>query len=97
MNEGHDLDTGVIVGLVVCGLIAIALSLLFGWLSQREARNATSNSLSKQGGYSVEWNDISYIIPRGSAGLRLFQNIPKHDQVTTDDKVILDNECLRSF
>jgi len=92
-NEGHGLDTGVIVGLaVVGGLIAIAfLSLLLGWLSQRKARKATSDSLAKRGGYSVEWNDISYIIPRGSARLRLFQRNSKHSQVTADDKVILDN------
>ena len=92
-NEGHSLGTGVIVGLaVVGGLIAIALLfLLLGWLSQRKARKATSNSLVKRGGYSVEWNDISYVIPRGSARLRLFWRNSKDGQVTTDDKVILDN------
>lgn len=87
------MDTGVIVGLaVVGGLIAIALLfLLLGWLSQRKARKLTSNSLVKRGGYSVEWNDISYAIPRGSARLRLFHRSSKDGQVTTDDKVILDN------
>ena len=87
------MDTGVIVGLaVVGGLIAIALLfLLLGWLSQRKARKATSNSLVKRGGYSVEWNDISYVIPRGSARLRLFWRNSKDGQTTTDDKVILDN------
>jgi ABC-type multidrug transport system fused ATPase/permease subunit len=92
-NEDHGLDTGVIVGLaVVGGLIAIALlSLLFGWLSQRKARKTTSNSVVKRGGYSVEWNDISYVIPRGGARFGLFRRNPKDSQVTTDDMAILDN------
>ena len=92
-NEGHSLDTGVIVGLgVVGGLIAIALLLLLlGWLSQRKAKKATSNFVAKRGGYPLEWNDISYVIPHRSVGLRLFQKNPKDDQATTDDKVILDN------
>ena len=92
-SKGHDLDTGVIAGLaVVGGLVAIALLLLLlGCLSQRKARKAVSNSLEKRGGYPLEWNDITYVIPSGGAGLRLFQRNKKGGQVATDDKVILDN------
>ena len=91
-NENHSLGTGVIVGLaVVGGLIGIALFfLLLGWISQRRDRRAKSNPLGKRGGYSLEWSDVSYTIPRGGAGLRLFQRNPRDGQVT-DDKVILDN------
>jgi len=92
-SEGHNLDTGVIVGLaVVGGLIAIALLfLLLGCLSQRKARKAVSNSLEKRGGYPLEWNDITYVIPGRGTGFRLFRRNKKDDQAATDDKVILDN------
>lgn len=92
-KQGNDLGAGVIAGLaVVCGLIGIALLLfLLGWLSQRKARRVVSNSLAKRGGYSLEWNDISYTIPTGSVGLRPFWGTTRSGQITTDDKVILDN------
>jgi hypothetical protein len=87
------LGGGVIAGLaVVCGLVGIALLLfLVGWLSQRKARRVASNSLTKRGGYSLEWNNISYIIPTGSVGFRPFWGAAKGGRITNDDKVILDN------
>jgi ABC-type multidrug transport system fused ATPase/permease subunit len=92
-KQGDGLDGGVIAGLAVVGsLICIALLFfLIGWLSQRKARKAVSNSLAKRGGYSLEWNDITYIIPTGSTGLRHFWRTSKGGHTTTDDKVILDN------
>ena len=92
-QQGNGLDAGVIAGLaVVGGLICIVLLFLFiGWLSQRKARKVPSSSLVKRGGYSLEWNDITYIIPSGSAGLRRFWGVPKVGNISTDDKVILDN------
>jgi len=92
-KESNGLSAGVIAGLaVVGGLIGITLfSFLLGWLSQRKARKVAPNSLAKRGGYPLEWNDITYVIPRGSAGLRRFRRNNKDGQATTDDKVILDN------
>ena len=92
-EQSNGLDGGVIAGLaVVGGLIGIALLFFFlGWLSQRKAKRASSGSLAKRGGYSLEWNDICYIIPSESAGLRPFWGTSKGGQITADDKVILDN------
>jgi ABC-type multidrug transport system fused ATPase/permease subunit len=92
-KQHSDLSGGVIAGLaVVCGLIGLALLLfLVGWLSQRKARRIASNSLTKRGGYSLEWNDISYIIPTGSVGFRPFWGAAKGGRINNDDKVILDN------
>lgn len=92
-HKDDGLGAGVIAGLaVVGGLIGIALFLfLLGSLSQRKARMAASNSLAKRGGYPVEWNHISYVIPNESAGRRLFRRNPRDGQATTDDKAILDN------
>ena len=92
-KQGNDLNAGVIAGLaVVGGLICIVLVFfLIGWLSQRKARKAASSSLTKRGGYSLEWNDITYIIPSGNASFLHFWGSPKDDHTTTDDKVILDN------
>ena len=88
-NKGNGLNGGVIAGLaVVGGLIGIALLFfLWGLLSQRKARKAAANSLTKRGGYPVEWNDITYIIPRP----RPFLGHAGSGQATTYDKVILDN------
>ena len=88
-DNGNGLDTGVIAGLaVVGGLVGIALlCFVLGWLSQRKARKAASNSLSKRGGYPVEWNNVTYVIPHG----RLLLGSRKSGQTVTDDKVILDN------
>jgi hypothetical protein len=94
-EQSNGLGGGVIAGLaVVGGLIAIALLFfLLGWLAQQKARKVSSNSLAERGGYPLEWNDVTYIIPRGSgsAAIKLFQRTPKDGQITTDDKVILDN------
>ena len=92
-KQGDGLNAGVIAGLaVVGGLICVALLFfLLGWLSQRKARKAPSNSMERRGGYSLEWNDITYIIPSGSDALRHFWRIPKGGRIATDDKVILDN------
>lgn len=89
----NGLDVGVIAGLaVVGGLVAIALLfLILGCLSQRRARKAVSNHLTERGGYPLEWNDITYIIPSEGAGRRSFFRTEKSGQTTTDDKVILDN------
>lgn len=86
---GNDLGTGVIVGLAVVGsLVGVALLLfLLGWLSQRKARKATSSSPAKRGGYPIEWNDVSYVIPYP----RPFWGRSRGNQATSEDKVILDN------
>ena len=89
-NKNNGLNGGVIAGLaVVGGLIGITLLLfLWGWLSQRKARKVASGPL-KRGGYPVEWNNITYVIPSGRAGHRLVWGNSRNGQ--TDDKVILDN------
>ena len=86
-DGGNSLGTGVIAGLAVVGsLIVIALlSFLLGWLSQRKARKAPS--LSKRGGYPVEWNGVTYVIPHG----RPLWGTRKSGQTATGDKVILDS------
>ena len=92
-KQSSDLDTGVIAGLaVVGGLIFIALLFFFlGWLSQRKARKDFSGSPAGRGGYSLEWKDITYVIPSGSTSLRKFWGAPKGGHIAADDKVILDN------
>ncbi|KAF9654055.1 hypothetical protein BDM02DRAFT_3158815 [Thelephora ganbajun] len=92
-KQSNGLNSGVIAGLaVVGGLLGVALLfLLLGWLSQRKARKTPSNTLEKRGGYPLEWNHITYVIPHGNTGLRLFRRNPKDGQIITDDKVILDD------
>ena len=88
-KQGNGLNSGVIAGLaVVGGLIGVALLFfLLGWLLQRKARKAPLNALAKRGGYPVEWNDITYVIPRP----RSFWGHSGGGQATPDDMVILDN------
>ena len=66
-SGGSSLNGGVIAGFVVVGgVIGIALLFLcLGWLSQRRARNGTS-SLRSSDGVTVEWADVSYLVPQPS-------------------------------
>lgn len=88
-HQSSGLNSGVIAGLaVVGGLIGVALLFfLLGWLSQRKARKVPSDSLAKRGGYPIEWNDITYVIPH----TRPFLGSVRGGKATTDDQVILDN------
>jgi hypothetical protein len=89
------LSGGVIAGLAVVGsLVLLALlSLVLGLFAQKKARNAGSADSEKKGGVSVEWNDLSYVVP-GTRGGGLFGgNLRKRKMAGggfTDDKVVLD-------
>ncbi len=87
------LSSGVIAGLAIVGGIVL-LSLLLFLLSlrtQRRARKAYADD--ERSTVSVEWSDLSYIIP-GSAKGAFLAGLPKrraHHNAINDDKVILDS------
>ncbi|KAF8810062.1 hypothetical protein BYT27DRAFT_7135337 [Phlegmacium glaucopus] len=89
------LSAGVIAGLaVVGGLILLSLFfLLLGLRSQRAARKGGFED-DERSKVSVEWSQLSYIIPglgKKNAFLRTFRKVAPDLTDINDDKVILDN------
>ncbi|KAK7037550.1 hypothetical protein VNI00_011042 [Paramarasmius palmivorus] len=84
----HSLSGGVIAGLAVVGgiLLLALLVLIFGLIAQRRARRAGYTNI-EGGGVTVEWNNVSYVIP-GTKGTTWFTK--RGDKNISDDKVILD-------
>jgi ABC-type multidrug transport system ATPase subunit/ABC-type multidrug transport system permease subunit len=82
------LSGGVIAGLAVVGglLLIAAVFLLLGWLAQRRARRSGYDQLTS-GNVTVEWSNISYIVPASNDGLWKKRNSLGYN----DDKVILDS------
>ncbi|KAL0572574.1 hypothetical protein V5O48_009394 [Marasmius crinis-equi] len=93
---GSSLSGGVIAGLaVVGGLLLIALLfLLFGLCVQRRARRAGYSDLDS-GGVTVEWINVSYVIPGAQGWLKRRRR--KDAQEPNSDKVILDAVSGRVF
>ncbi|THG97735.1 hypothetical protein EW145_g7556, partial [Phellinidium pouzarii] len=89
------LSGGVIAGLVVVGsLIVLALAFLaFGFVRQRRARKGWANEAVGNGGVTIAWRDVSYVVPGvNGIGLDLFRkNKLTTEGGFTDEKVILDN------
>ncbi|KIK59071.1 hypothetical protein GYMLUDRAFT_170096 [Collybiopsis luxurians FD-317 M1] len=82
-SSSSSLNPGVIggVGVVVGQLVLIAVLWLFGWLAQRRARRAGYDR-SGSGNVSVEWTNVSYMVPASTS--RLWKN-------NSENKVILDS------
>jgi hypothetical protein len=102
---GKQLNGGVIAGLVVVGaLVGVALGLLvLGWMRQRKARwivLGEAGVAEKNGGVSVEWTDVSYMIPgmgRGLFGTRTWSRKEGAmvENGLNNDIVVLDSICGR--
>ena len=89
------LDGGVIAGLAVVGaLIVLCLIFLFlGLMSQRAARRKGFEDDEKSK-VTVEWSQLSYVIPgisKKNAFLRAFRKVRPDPTAFNDDQVILDH------
>ena len=91
-SASKQLGGGVVAGLAVVGALALAalLLLIFGFYQQRKARRGGPGMWEKGGGVSVEWNDVSYLVPNPNGTRNWFRGSRKGDGIS-DDKVILDN------
>jgi hypothetical protein len=104
-NGGKQLSGGVIAGLAVVGaLVGVALGLLvFGWMRQRKARRIVlgeAGVAERSGGVSVEWTDVSYMIPgmrHGLFGTRIWSRKEGAmvENGLNNDMVVLDSICGR--
>ncbi|KDR81917.1 hypothetical protein GALMADRAFT_240228 [Galerina marginata CBS 339.88] len=88
-TSSKSLSGGVIAGLAVIGsLIIVALLLLaLGLRTQRAARK--SGAEFEKNGASVEWSDLSYVIPGRKDGI--FGKSKASSTDINNDQVILDN------
>jgi len=92
-QASKSLNSGVIAGLAIVGGIALLslLLFLFSLRTQRRARKAYADD--ERSTVSVEWSDLSYIIP-GRAKSAFLAGLPRrraHHNAINNDKVILDS------
>ncbi|TFY53547.1 hypothetical protein EVG20_g10067, partial [Dentipellis fragilis] len=96
-SGGGGLSHGVIAGLaVIGGLIGLALvGLLVGWWNQRKARRGRygyavdGNGKHGHGGVTVEWSDVSYVVPTGNDGYSWMTALGR-GQTRAHSKTVLD-------